>query len=99
MNESTQQELVDNLKSGDTASFAYLYQEFSGKVFTLAYRMLGNKEEAQDITQETFIRVFNNIHQFKGESKLYTWIYTITRNLCYHILQSRKKVHLPPWKR
>jgi len=35
--------------------------------------------------------VFNNIHQFKGESKLYTWIYTITRNLCFHALQARKK--------
>lgn len=91
MTDSDQQELLEKLCNGDKSSFDLLYQTYSAQVYTLAFRMLGNKEEAQDITQETFIQVFNNIRQFKGDCQLYTWVYTIAKNLCYRALQNRKK--------
>ena len=69
----------------------YIYKTYSQKVFNLAYRMTGNKDDADDITQETFILAFKSLDKFKGKSDIYTWLYTIAKNNCLKFLDKKKK--------
>ena len=68
-----------------------IYNEYSQKIFNLAYRMTGNKEDASDITQETFIQVINSIDKFKGDSQIYSWLYKIAKNNCLQHLNKKNK--------
>jgi len=68
-----------------------LYKDYSRRIFNLAYRMTGNKDDANDITQETFIQAFKSIDTFKGESQVYTWLYRIARNNCLRFLAKKYK--------
>lgn len=61
--------------------FDELFQQYHGMVFQLAYRILGDREEALDLSQEVFLIVFRRMNRFRGESSLKTWIYRITLNL------------------
>ncbi len=91
MEPMTQKELIAQLKCGHQASFAVLYNHYGKRIYHLAYRMLGNKEEAEDATQETFLQVYRHIAHFNEQSQLYTWIYQIAKNLCYRTVQRQKK--------
>jgi RNA polymerase sigma factor (sigma-70 family) len=68
-----------------------LFKDYYKKIYTLAYRMTGNKEDANDITQETYIRAFETIENFRGESKVYTWLYRIAKNNCLRFLEKKRK--------
>ena len=74
--------LAKELKSGCKESFEQLYEMFSKKIFNLCYRMFNSHEEASDLTQEIFIKVYRSIDKFRGESNFYTWLYTIALNTC-----------------
>lgn len=67
-----------------------LYKSHGPMVYNLVYKITGNPEDARDLTQETFVRVYENLHQFRGESNIKTWIYTIAKNLCMRSLKKRK---------
>ena len=71
---------IERLKRSDPAAFEILVKERSGEIYGLLYRLTENAEEARDLTQETFLRAFQNIGQFRGESDLRTWIYRIAIN-------------------
>lgn len=71
---------LERLKNGDTAAFDLLVRERSGEIYGLLYRLTQNAEEARDLTQETFLRAFQNIGSFRGEADLKTWIYRIAIN-------------------
>ena len=71
---------IERLKRGDAAAFETLVNERSGEIFGLLYRLTENVEEARDLTQETFLRAFQSIAHFRGESDLRTWIYRIAIN-------------------
>lgn len=73
-------QFIERLKQGDAAAFEILITERSGEVYGLLYRLTENSEEARDLTQETFLRAFQSISQFRGESDLRTWIYRIAIN-------------------
>ena len=73
-------QFIERLKQGDAAAFEILIAERSGEVYGLLYRLTENSEEARDLTQETFLRAFQSISQFRGESDLRTWIYRIAIN-------------------
>ncbi len=92
MSVGDQHQLVEKLKDGCEESFALLYERYGTKIYNLAYRMVGNKEDAEDLTQETFIQIHRKIQDFRGDSQLYTWIYTITQNLCFRLYQQRDRV-------
>jgi RNA polymerase sigma-70 factor (ECF subfamily) len=68
---------------------------YSAKVFGLCYRVLRNEEEAKDLTQEVFVRVYLKRKSFKGRSALYTWIYRIALNMCFSHLKKRKAQTVP----
>jgi RNA polymerase sigma-70 factor (ECF subfamily) len=73
-------QFIERLKKGDAAAFELLVAKRSGEIFGLLYRLTENSEEARDLTQETFLRAFQNIGHFRGEADLRTWIYRIAIN-------------------
>ena len=82
-------QLIQRLKSGEASAFKELVENYQRRVFALAYDMTGNVQDAEDLSQETFIRVFHGIHKFRGDSQLSSWIYRIVVNL--GINRRRKK--------
>src|SRR5688572_8215809 len=72
---------VQRLQRRDEHAFSSLVVAYERRIFRLVWRMLGTKEEAEDLTQEVFVQVFRSIHTFRGESKLSTWLYRIAVNL------------------
>jgi RNA polymerase sigma-70 factor (ECF subfamily) len=73
-------QFIERLKRGDAAAFEVLVNERSGEIYGLLYRLTESSEEARDLTQETFLRAFQSIGHFRGESDLRTWIYRIAIN-------------------
>jgi len=76
-----ERKLVRRLKDRDERAFSELIETNGDRVFNLCFRMLGNREEAEDLAQEVFITVFKSIDSFRGDSKLSTWIYRVASNL------------------
>lgn len=85
---------IELAQDGDTESFERIVLAYQQKVFNLAYRLLGEREEAEDLTQEVFINVFRHIGEFRGESQFSTWIYQVTTNHCRNRLKYlRRRFH------
>ncbi|MFD3261610.1 RNA polymerase sigma factor SigW [Paenibacillus lentus] len=82
--------LVKLARQGDQESFADLVDLYKDKIFHLAYRMLSNRHEAEDIVQETFLRVYKNWERYDEKQKFSTWLYRIATNLCIDRLRKRK---------
>ncbi len=77
-----EQRLISKLKRRDPRAFEQLVLRYQSQVFNFIYRMIGSREEAQDLAQEVFVSVFKNIEGFRGDASLATWIYRITSNHC-----------------
>lgn len=73
--------LIKNLKKGKEAAYEQLVQTYGNRLLRTCYLILKDREEAEDVVQETLIKVFQKIGTFKGKSGLYTWIYVIALNL------------------
>jgi len=84
--------LIQKSKQGDVHSFELLISKYQVYAYNIAWRMLGNEEDAKDATQETLIKVFRGLDKFKENSEFSTWLYTITVNTCRDQLRKRKKV-------
>lgn len=83
--------IVPRLKSGDRTAFTQLLNEFGDRVFNLAKRILHNQLDAEDVVQETFSAVYQNIESFQEGSSLFTWIYRIATNFALMKLRKEKK--------
>jgi RNA polymerase sigma-70 factor (ECF subfamily) len=81
---------LDALRTGDKAEIAVLVEIFMDPVYRLILRMTGNEQDAEDITQETFIKVIKSLPDFEGRSQLATWIYRIAMNESLMNLRRRK---------
>ena len=86
-------QLVKLILKGDQLAFAELVELYQEKLYHMAYRMLNNKQEAEDVVQETFLRVYNNLYRYDENQKFSTWIYRIATNLCIDLLRKRKLVY------
>lgn len=75
---------------GDVQAFEELMQSHESRVYAIALRMMGNREDAQDCAQEAMVRIYRAMGSFKGQSALATWIYRITMNTCLDELRRRK---------
>ena len=73
-------QFIERLRAGEAAAFDRLVQERSSDVYALLYRLTEDAEEARDLTQETFLRIFQSIDRFRGDADLKTWIYRIAIN-------------------
>ncbi len=80
--ELEQTAFVERLRARDERAFNQLVRAYERRVFGLVFRMLGNREEAEDLAQEVFVQIFKAIDQFRGDARLSTWIYRIAVNLC-----------------
>ena len=83
------QQLVKRALAGDTLAFRDLVERHQGFAYRLAYRFVGTVSDAEDITQEAFIRLWKSLHRYRAEIKLTTWLYKIVTNLCLDFLKSR----------
>ena len=76
---------------GDVHAFEDLVTEHEKGVYAIAQRMTGNAEDAADMTQETFIKAYNSLSSFRGDSKFSVWLYRIATNVCLDFLRSRSR--------
>ncbi len=73
--------LVKRCRAGDTQAFQTLVERYQRRVYSVAYGMLKDRDEAMDVAQETFVKVYKYMDHFKGDSSFYTWLYRIATNL------------------
>ncbi|MBU5668316.1 RNA polymerase sigma factor [Peptoniphilus sp. MSJ-1] len=83
--------IVNGIKAGDKKSFDELYEEYYLILFRTAYLILGNKEDSEDVLQDTFVSIYTNINRLKNPSKLKSWIFTILKNTAYTKYKNRKR--------
>ena len=81
---------IKQVLKGDQNAFGEIVEIYKDKVFQLAYRMLGNRHEAEDIAQEAFIRAYVNIQSYNINLKFSTWLYRIATNLCIDRIRKKK---------
>ena len=82
--------LVAQVRGGDSRAFNELVRRYEGKIFRLAQHITQNREDAEDVLQETFMKAYEHLDQFKGDSKFYTWIVRIAVNQALMKLRRRK---------
>jgi RNA polymerase sigma-70 factor (ECF subfamily) len=72
-----EQAYIERVKRGDSASYAFLVNKYKNMAFTVALKIVNNREDAEDIIQESFLKAYQQIHTFENKSKFSTWLYTI----------------------
>ncbi len=82
--------LIDRFLEGDINAFDMIVDKYKRKIFLTAYKILGNYEDANDITQEVVIKMYNELKNFRRESSMYTWLYRITTNLSLNEIKRKK---------
>ena len=87
----TDRELVEKAKEGDQNAFERLVLSNQNKVYGLALRLVNDREEAADLAQEAFVKAWQGLAYFQGESSFSTWVYRLTTNLCIDWLRRQKR--------
>ena len=91
MTTNDDQHYINQVLDGNTQVFSVLVDRYKDLVFTLALRMVKDREEAEEVSQDTFIKVYKKLNKFKGESKFSTWIYKVTYNTCLDRIKTYKR--------
>jgi RNA polymerase sigma-70 factor (ECF subfamily) len=81
MTSTEENQIVERVLKGEREAFAALIDAYKGAIFSLAFRMTDSHQDADDLSQETFIRAYRNLRQFDPRKRFFTWIYTIGLNL------------------
>jgi RNA polymerase sigma-70 factor, ECF subfamily len=89
--ELSDEDLIRRFQDGDIYAFDAIVNRYKNQLLNFAYRFLNNLEEAEDVVQETFLRIFRNKHAYRQIAKFSTWVYTITGNLAKTELRKRKR--------
>lgn len=84
-------ELLRAVLDGDTTAYRGLVEKYQNRVYAMVYGMLRNREDARDVTQEAFVKAYNNLGSFRLESSFYTWLYRIAMNLAIDHVRKRKR--------
>lgn len=84
-------QLIKSLKEGNQEAYHVLFTQYGRSLYSLVFRMCGNKEDSEDIVQKTFLEAFRHMRDFREESGVYTWLYTIAKNQCIRLLQKRRR--------
>src|SRR5690606_19333586 len=89
----TPDSIIRKAMSGDTQAFRAIVEDHQDFVFSVAHRFVNNARDAEDLTQETFLRLWKNLSRYKSEIKLTTWLYKIVTNVCLDYLKSKQYRH------
>jgi RNA polymerase sigma-70 factor (ECF subfamily) len=92
MVENTDTTTIQQVLSGNPEAFEDLVKKYERQVFSTAYRMTNNAEDAEDITQSVFIKVYENLRSYRPEHKFFSWIYRITVNETMNFLKQRNRI-------
>ena len=84
--------VIEKARQGDEEAFAVIYEYYSTAIHRYANRMLGNQEQADDLTQETFIRAYQSLGRLDSDPNLSAWLYRIASNACMDALRRRKRI-------
>lgn len=84
--------LIERVRAGDPAAERALYDAHVDRVYRLAYRLAGEEDLAREFTQDAFVRAFERLHTFRGESQLGTWLHSITVSVALSGLKKRKRI-------
>jgi RNA polymerase sigma-70 factor, ECF subfamily len=91
ISELSDEDLIRRFQDGDLYAFDAIVNRYKDQLLNFAYRFLGNIQEAEDVVQETFLRIFRNKHAYRQIAKFSTWVYTIAGNLAKTELRKRKR--------
>ena len=83
--------IINAVLDGDVNAYEHLVKAYEKNVYNLSLRMTGNSEDAYDMSQEAFIKAYNSLHSFRGDSKFSVWLYRIVSNVCLDFLRSRNR--------
>ncbi len=90
-NQISDEDLIEKFQRGDIYAYELIVKRYKDQLLNFVYRFLGNQEEAEDVVQETFLRVYRNRHAYQRVAKFSTWIYTIAGNLARTELRRRNR--------
>lgn len=94
-----EQKLIRKAAKGDCDAFEQLLRRYEGTVWRLCYRMTANEEDAADLTQEAFLRIWQKLPEFRLQAAFSTWLYRLTTNLCLDFMRGRKRRPTVPLER
>lgn len=90
MTDRTDFELVDDFKKGDAAAFNEIVRRYQERVYWIARRLVETHEDADDVVQDVFVRVYESLTKFRSDSTLFTWLYRITTNVALNALRKKR---------
>jgi len=90
MDQQTETEIIARILNGDRQAYALLVDDYKVLIYNLAFRMTGNCQDADDLTQEAFIKAYNNLWRFDRQRKFFSWLYTISLNCIRNHLKKNK---------
>ena len=91
MRNLSDQEIIDSVRKGNSSDYSIIVNRYKNKAFSMLKRMLKNEFDAEEILQDCFLKAYNSLHNFKGESKFSTWFYRIVYNSALTKLSSKKR--------
>jgi RNA polymerase sigma-70 factor (ECF subfamily) len=89
--ELSDEQLISRVQQNDLNAFDSIVDRYKKKVYWIAFYMVGNHSDADDVTQETFIRAYRGLKRFKGRARFFTWLYRILMNCCTDYLRKRRR--------
>jgi RNA polymerase sigma-70 factor (ECF subfamily) len=92
MDREADNRIIGRILKGERDLYSHLIDRYKGPIFNLAYRMTGQREEANDLAQETFVRAYENLVKFNGRKQFFTWLYTISLNIIRNNLKRKGRV-------
>jgi RNA polymerase sigma-70 factor (ECF subfamily) len=89
---------VARAKAGDQAAFAALFNRYERRIYSFTYRMMGNADDAADLTQDTFLKAYRALGKTDEELNVNAWLHRIASNACMDVLRRRQRIRWLPWE-
>jgi RNA polymerase sigma-70 factor (ECF subfamily) len=88
---------VSRARAGDQAAFEAIFQRYERQIYSFTYRMMGDADDAYDLTQDCFIKAYRNLEKTNGDLNVSAWLHRIASNACLDVLRRRKRIRWLPW--